>query len=214
MQRRIQTVRQPAQIAVGIHTILPIKLARICTRETGNLHQDGQEHIVVHSIDGANNRCSCTACQHRNHHLHQQSQRQIIVDGLDKTTSSCVMYDTYHSSVPHSPQGKSNFKNSCSKDTNQDSNQNGEKKYKKEILRQQVPWVACLSARTQCPETPCSEFANVFLERTFDLQQPCKNGDETQNKCYPGNDYHHRYRQAIEGLPCSSHVNIPPHITL
>ncbi len=55
-----------------------------CT-DTDNLHHDGQKHIVIHSIHGANGRCSCTTGQHKNHHLHHQiSQRQIIVDGLDK----------------------------------------------------------------------------------------------------------------------------------
>jgi hypothetical protein len=52
--------------------------------------------------------------QHRNHHLHHQM------------TQSQMRYNTYHSSVSHS-QGKSNFKKSCSKDTTQRLNQNGEK---------------------------------------------------------------------------------------
>ena len=85
IQCRIQTVRQPAQIAEGIHTKLPIKLARKCTQDTDDLHHDAQEHKVIHSVHGANGRRSCTTGQHRNHHLlHQISQRQIIVDGLDK----------------------------------------------------------------------------------------------------------------------------------
>ena len=54
IQCRIQSVRQPTQIAEGIYTKLTIRFEGKCTQDTDNLHHDGQEHIVIHSIHGAN----------------------------------------------------------------------------------------------------------------------------------------------------------------
>jgi hypothetical protein len=193
----------PHKLLEGIHTKLPIQLAHKCTQEnTDNLHHDGQENIVIHSIHGASDRCSCTTDdQHRNQHLHHQVEGKSL--RLERTTLSCVMTRTtlqFHTR-------KADRTSKTAAATTQTTKTQW--KRKKEIQKTNIWISSTMGSVSISPYTmPRNTVFRICDRISLNSFRPATALQEWRNteKGYPWPWLSSISR--VDGLPCSSHVNI------